>query len=96
MVSAEPYANLHLISQITMPTPHQSLFYRPDIFPSAQPTASKHLEAQRQQNIHFVEAQNFYEEDVIIVMSLVLRMLSVFCISVFFHKSPGVKCIPHY
>ena len=29
-------------TQITMPTPHQSEFYRPDALPAAQPTASKH------------------------------------------------------
>ena len=28
--------------QITMPAPHHSVFYRPDAFPAAQPTASKH------------------------------------------------------
>jgi len=28
--------------QITMPAPHQSVFYRPDALPAAQPTASKH------------------------------------------------------
>jgi len=28
--------------QITMPAPHYSVFYRPDVFPAAQPTASKH------------------------------------------------------
>ena len=28
--------------QITMPTPHHSVFYRPDALPVAQPTASKH------------------------------------------------------
>ena len=28
--------------QITMPTPHHSVFYRPDALPAAQPTASKH------------------------------------------------------
>jgi len=28
--------------QITMPTPHHSVFYRPDALPTAQPTASKH------------------------------------------------------
>jgi len=28
--------------QITMPTPQQSVFYRPDALPAAQPTASKH------------------------------------------------------
>ena len=27
--------------QITMPTPHHSVFYRPDALPAAQPTASK-------------------------------------------------------
>jgi len=29
-------------SQITMPAPHRSVFYRPDALPAAQPTASKH------------------------------------------------------
>jgi len=29
-------------SQITMPSPHRSVFYRPDALPAAQPTASKH------------------------------------------------------
>ena len=28
--------------QITTPAPHHSVFYRPDAFPVAQPTASKH------------------------------------------------------
>ena len=28
--------------QITMPTPHHSVFYRPDALPLAQPTVSKH------------------------------------------------------
>ena len=28
--------------QITMPAPHRSVFYRPDVVPAAQPTASKH------------------------------------------------------
>ena len=28
--------------QITMPTPHHSVFYRPDALPAAQPTVSKH------------------------------------------------------
>ena len=28
--------------QTTMPAPHHSVFYRPDAFPVAQPTASKH------------------------------------------------------
>ena len=28
--------------QITMPTPHHSVFYRPDALPVAQPTQSKH------------------------------------------------------
>ena len=28
--------------QITMPAPHHSVFYRPDVLPAAQPTASKH------------------------------------------------------
>ena len=29
-------------TQITMPAPHQSVFYRPDALPATQPTASKH------------------------------------------------------
>ena len=29
-------------SQITMPAPQHSVFYRPDALPAAQPTASKH------------------------------------------------------
>jgi len=28
--------------QITMPTSHHSIFYRPDALPATQPTASKH------------------------------------------------------
>jgi len=28
--------------QITMPASHHSVFYRPDVLPAAQPTASKH------------------------------------------------------
>jgi len=28
--------------QITTPTPHHSIFYRPDALPDAQPTVSKH------------------------------------------------------
>ena len=28
--------------EITTPTPHHSVFYRPDAIPAAQPTASKH------------------------------------------------------
>ena len=28
--------------QMTIPAPHRSVFYRPDAFPAAQPTASKH------------------------------------------------------
>ena len=31
--------------QITMPTPHRSVFYRPHAVPVAQPTASKHYAA---------------------------------------------------
>jgi len=29
-------------TQITTPTSHHSVFYRPDALPAAQPTASKH------------------------------------------------------
>ena len=32
----------HRSRQITMPTPHHSVFYRPDALPAAQPTVSKH------------------------------------------------------
>jgi len=28
--------------QITMPAPHHSILYRPDVLPDAQPTMSKH------------------------------------------------------
>ena len=35
-------ASLHLAPNITMPTPHHSVFYRPDALPATQPTASKH------------------------------------------------------
>ena len=44
VASAGPYASLHLARsrQITMPTPHHSVFYRPDALPAAQPTVSKH------------------------------------------------------
>jgi len=30
------------LRHITMPAPHHSVFYRPDVLPAAQPTASKH------------------------------------------------------
>jgi len=30
------------LRQITMPAPNHSVFYRPDAFPAAQPTASRH------------------------------------------------------
>jgi len=39
---AGPYASLHLAPDITMPAPHNSIFYRPDALPAAHPTASKH------------------------------------------------------
>jgi len=32
--------------QITTPAPHQSVFYKPDALPAAQPTASKHWRQQ--------------------------------------------------
>ena len=32
--------------QITTPTPHHSIFYRPDALPDAQPTVSKHCRQQ--------------------------------------------------
>ena len=38
VVSAEPYANLHLDTDTTTPASHHSVLYRPDV----QPTASKH------------------------------------------------------
>jgi len=43
VASAGPYANLHLApGRITMPASHHSVFYRPDVHPATQPTASKH------------------------------------------------------
>ena len=36
--------------QITTPTPHQSVFYRPDALPAAQPTASKHWRGRRRRS----------------------------------------------
>jgi len=43
VASAGPYAN-HAphFRQITTPSPHHSIFYRPDALPEAQPTVSKH------------------------------------------------------
>jgi len=41
VASAGLYASL-VSSQITTPTSHHSVFYRPDALPAAQPTASKH------------------------------------------------------
>ena len=35
-------ANLYLAPDTTMPALHNSVFYRPDGLPTAQPTASKH------------------------------------------------------
>ena len=44
--------------QITTPAPHHSVFYRPDAFPAAQPTASKHwrhwTQNQSKQNFSWV------------------------------------------
>jgi len=43
MVSVGPYASLHLITQTDNHTSTPTLsFYRPDAFPAAQPTVSKH------------------------------------------------------
>ena len=39
--------------QITSPTPHHSVFYRPDALPAAQPTASKHWRQLLQTNTLF-------------------------------------------
>jgi len=39
--------------QITTPTPHQSVFYRPDALPAAQPTASKHWRYKITKNIQY-------------------------------------------
>jgi len=35
-----------------MPAPHHSVFYRPDAFPAAQPTASKHWRLYRDRKTH--------------------------------------------
>ena len=37
--------------QITTPASHHSVFYRPDVLPAAQPTASKHYQAIRRGQI---------------------------------------------
>jgi len=43
VASTGPYAKSAPHStQITMPAPHHSDFYRQDALPAAQPTASKH------------------------------------------------------
>jgi len=43
--------------QITTPTPHHSVFYRPDALPDAQPTVSKHcfcLRSKKRFNVFFI------------------------------------------
>jgi len=47
VASAGQYASLYLI-QITTPTSHHSVFYRPDALPAAQPPESKHWRTVRQ------------------------------------------------
>ena len=42
VASAGLYANNLQLRQITTPTPHHSIFYRPDAILDAQPTVSKH------------------------------------------------------
>jgi len=44
--------------QITMPAPHRSVFYRPDALPAAQPTSSKHLRQQTENNFGVVQPKN--------------------------------------
>ena len=44
--------------QITMPTPHHSVFYRPDALPAAQPTASKHWRQEHAINIQISNKTN--------------------------------------
>jgi len=46
VASAGPYANHFHLRQITTPAPHHSIFYRPNALPDAQPTVSKHWNAQ--------------------------------------------------
>ena len=43
--------------QITTPTPHHSVFYRPDALPATQPTASKHwrLKALKERSWHVMK-----------------------------------------
>jgi len=41
--------------QITMPASHHSVFYRPDVLPAAQPTASKHWRTAPNPNRMFVQ-----------------------------------------
>ena len=44
--------------QITTPTPHHSVFYRPDALPAAQPTASKHWRQSGHCRLNWNSAQN--------------------------------------
>jgi len=39
--------------QITTPSPHHSIFYRPDAVPGAQLTVSKHWRQRQQQSLHY-------------------------------------------
>ena len=45
--------------QITMPAPHRSVFYRPDAFPAAQPTTSKHW---RQDSVIASKLENAWQK----------------------------------
>ena len=51
--------------QITTPAPHHSVFYRPDVLPAAQPTASK----------HWRQRLNKHNEDLINFMLINLKCL---------------------
>jgi len=57
VASAGPHASFAPYSrQITMPAPHHSIFYKPDVLPNAQPTVSRHWRQKQTSN----EVQGFY------------------------------------
>ena len=60
--------------QITTPAPHQSVFYRPDALPAAQPTASKHWRT-RSNQIQSRMASRVYRP----VLSTLTKCLSCWC-----------------
>ena len=53
-------------SQIKMPVPHPSVFYRPDALPAAQPTVSKHCRHDR--NIPVTTIRTVHEKTTTTIM----------------------------